>query len=703
MARPGLGAPDRLTQPDAPQGSVATPWTDRDLATLAALATTFVPGEDGERRAALTADALERAADPSQIAQLRLVLRAMESRIANAALGAGATPFSTMTQEARERYLLDWGRSRIAQRRTVFASLRKLLTFLAYADPGVDGSNPRHVAIGYRPESPPVTPEPTPIVPVALPFDEGDPDEPLMLDADVVVVGSGAGGGVMAAELASEGRSVVVLEAGPFVDERSMPDNELDAFARLYLNHGLLATWDSSLTLLSGSGVGGGTLVNWMTTIEAPAAIREEWRRDHGLDGLDGGGAWSDDIAALERELGVTPTAFVPPKDGAILRGAAALGWEAAPTQRNTLGCDDCGSCGFGCRRGAKQSGIRSHLASAFAAGARVVPRVRVTRVLLEGGRATGVEGLALVPDPVTGEPIPDPTAPGGVRVRRLVVHARQVVVAAGALRTPAVLEASGLGHPAIGRYLQVHPVSGVLARMPTPVEMWRGPMQGARCLEFGDAEPGRHGYAIESAPGHPGLIALAAPWEGAGDHARLMQDVRYLAPMIAVTRDGGTGRTSVTRSGRIRLDYQLDATGVATLRHAVDRISRLARAAGAIELVVPGAASARYVAAPASGARADDATFERYVASLASFDFRPNRGTVLSAHQMGTARMGATPRHHACDPHGRVRVSDRGDQSVRGLYVADASLFPTGIGVNPMLTVMALARRVARTVLAEG
>ncbi len=682
---------------------MATPWTDRDLATLAALATTFVPGDDGERRAALTAEALERAADPSQVAQLRLVLRAMESRIANAALGAGATPFSRMTREDRERYLLDWGRSRIAQRRTVFASLRKLLTFLAYADPGIDGPNPRHVAIGYRPERPPVAAELTPIVPLALPFDDGDPGEPMTLDADVVIVGSGAGGGVMAAELASEGRSVVVLEAGPYVDERSMPDNELDAFARLYLNHGLLATWDSSVTLLAGSGVGGGTLVNWMTTIEAPPAIREEWRREHGLDDLEDGGDWSDDVRVLDEEMTVTPTAFVPPKDAVILRGAEALGWEAAPTQRNTPGCDDCGSCGFGCRRGTKQSGIRSHLAWAFAAGARIVPRVRVTRVLLEGGRATGVEGLALVPDPATSEPVPDPAAPGGVRVRRLVVHARQVVVAAGALRTPAVLEASGLSHPAIGRHLQVHPVSGVLARMPTPVEMWRGPMQGARCLEFGDAEPGRHGYAIESAPGHPGLVALAAPWEGAGDHARLMQDVRYLAPLIAVTRDGGTGRTSVTRSGRIRLDYRLDATGVATLRHAIDRISRLGRAAGAVELVVPGATSARYVAPSGSGARSDAATFDRYLASLASFDFGPNRATVLSAHQMGTARMGAGPRDHACDPHGRVRVSDRGDVVVGGLYVADSSLFPTGIGVNPMLTVMALARRVSRTVLEEG
>ena len=134
---------------------MSSPWTERELATLRELATTFVPGDDGEHRARLVADALDRAADPSQVTQLRLVLRAMESRVANAALGGGATPFSRMDRDAREAYLLGWGTSRLAQRRTAFASLRKLLTFLAYADPGVGGPNPRHAVIGYQPEWPP--------------------------------------------------------------------------------------------------------------------------------------------------------------------------------------------------------------------------------------------------------------------------------------------------------------------------------------------------------------------------------------------------------------------------------------------------------------------------------------------------------------------------------------------------------------------
>lgn len=676
-----------------------TPWTDRELATLAAIAETFVRG-DALRRARLVTDALARAADPEQVSQLRLVLRALESRAANAALGAGPNTFAAMSPARRERVLLAWGGSRIGLRRTAFASLRRLMTFLAYADPGVGGPNPQHARIGYQPQLPPVTATLTPIVPLALPFEIGPADEPMRLETDVVIVGSGAGGGVVADAVAAAGRDVVVLEAGPFVDEAAMPRDELEAFSRLYLNHGLLATWDGGITMLAGSGVGGGTLVNWMTTIAAPASIRHEWTTEHGIDGIEDGSAWSADVATLEAELQVTETAVVPPKDQLILSGAAALGWEAAPIHRNSAGCDDCGSCPFGCVRGTKRSGIRAHLAGAFEAGARIVPRVRVTAVLVEAGRAVGVEGLALVPDPVTGEPIDDPKAPGGIRVRRVVVRARQVVLAAGALRTPAVLQGSGLTHPAIGRNLRLHPVSGMLVRSVAPIEMWRGPMQGARSLEFIEGDGERRGYAIESAPGHAGLVALAAPWEGTDAHARLMADLRYFAPLLAVTRDGGEGRASVTRAGRVRIDYALDRQGVATLRHAIGSMARMARAAGSIEFVVPADRPAWFRGGHGSG---DAAAFDRYLERLATFDFAPNRGTVFSAHQMGSVRMGGDPRRHACDPAGRVRVGDRDDRVVGGLYVADSSLFPTGLGVNPMLTVMALARRVARTVLAEG
>ncbi len=235
-----------------------------------------------------------------------------------------------MSPEARERYLLGWAGSRLGLRRSAFGAFRKLMTFLAYADPGLDAPNPRLARIGYEADPRPIAAEPTPIVPTRLPFDDGSPDDPLVMDADAVVVGSGAGGGIAAAALAEAGRSVIVLEAGPFADERTMPTNELDAFDRHYLNHGLLATWDGAITMLSG-----------------------QWRRRRHARQLDdqhrgpgGRPRRVDDrtrlarrdrhrVGAGRRRRGArswasTESTGIPPKDAAILRGAEALGWEAA-------------------------------------------------------------------------------------------------------------------------------------------------------------------------------------------------------------------------------------------------------------------------------------------------------------------------------------------------------------------------------------
>ena len=681
----------RLTPPDLPSG-----WSADDLATLAVLAETFVSG-DAVRRSRLAAEALTRAADSAQLRQLRLVLRLIESRPVNLLISGRPIAFHDLAPSDRERYLLRWATSRLPLRRSAFQAFRKLLTFLAYADPGSPGAaNPLHAAIGYVPDRPPVTDLLTTVRPMPI---ARDGDGPIALDADVVVVGSGAGGGSAAAELARAGRSVVVVEAGPFVDESTLPTDELDAYRRLYLNYGLLTTWDGSVTMLAGTAVGGGTLVNWMTSLPLPDDVRAEWAREHDVDGIDGP-EFDADLVAVQEALGVSPAAVIPAKDQVILRGAASLGWDAGLTQRNATDCGDCGSCPFGCPRGTKQSGIRTHLAIAHASGARIVDRARVTRVLIEEGRAVGVEANLLVTGP-TGEPVP---VPGGDRyrpaTRRLTVRAPQVVIAAGALRSPAVLLASGLDHPAIGRHLRLHPVPVVAGLFDEPIDMWRGTMQAARSLQFGSPEAGRRTYTIESAPGHPGLIALALPWEGTDDHAALLRRIRHVAPLIAITRDGGEGRVRVTGSGGVRIDYRLDRDGVATLRHALVSMAKLARAGGAREIVAVGTPPIWHGRAAATSV-SDERAFDAFEERLRAFDFGPNRGSVFSAHQMGSVRMGSDVRDGPCDARGRVRRAD--GTTIAGLYVADGSLFPTGIGVNPMITILALARRVARTVAAEG
>lgn len=670
-----------------------TAFSQSELATLRALASTFVPAADAARVTHIASDALLRAVDPSQLIQLRLVLRLLEQPLANLATGAGFAALRNMDAAARERLLLRWAGSPLLMRRSGVHAFRKLLIFIAYADPGPpDAPNPLPRALGYVRDDPPLPSDLAPIRPLEV--ERSVPargDTTVRLTADVVVVGSGAGAGVIAAELARAGRGVLVIEAGPYVDESTMPRDELDAYGRLYLNYGLLSTWDGAVTMLAGSGVGGGTLVNWMTCLDAPAAVREEWVREHGLDGLDGA-EWATDVAAIESEIGVAPSVVVPPKDEIIRRGATELGWESGLIRRNATDCGDCGSCPFGCRRGTKQAGIRAHLAEASRLGAVVLDRARV-RALIRDGRDGPVVGVAGALAPAGTNAPPD-----AVR-RPFEVRARQVVLAAGALRSPAILQASGFAHPGIGRYLRIHPVPVIGALMPEAVDMWRGTMQAVRSMEFGQAGPGHRPYVIESAPGHLGLLSLVLPWEGATAHAELMARARNFAPLIAITRDGGEGRVRLTGAGRVRIDYQLDDAGRATARHALVSMARLARAAGAAEILAVAMPLVRHRVDGGGDEPRRFAVFER---ALAALDFAPHRGTIASAHQMGTLRMGADAATHPADPRGRIRGDSRGS-IVPGLYVADTSTFPTAIGVNPMVTVMAMARRVSRTVLAEG
>ena len=654
--------------PSPPSG-----WTESELATVAAIAETFVRG-GAQRRARLFATAVDAAVDPSQVRLLRLVLRTFESPLANLALARRQTAFRDMSPAARERYLLGWAMSRLPQRRGAYQAFKRLLTFLAYADPG-DRGNPLLEAIGYTDRPEPVTAEPTAIRPLAV-----EPDarsRAVTLDADVVVVGSGAAGGVVAADLAAAGRSVVVLEAGPFVPEPEMPTDELAAFDRVYLNHGLTPSWDGAVVTLAGTGVGGGTLVNWATTIDAPEASRRHWARAHGLTGVDGPD-WDADRDALIAELGTDDPPNVPPKDALLRDGCTALGLEVAETRRNAIGCGDCGRCGYGCRRGAKRSGIRVHLARAWRDGARVVADAEVTRVLRSGGRVTGVQGTVRI---------------AGL-VHPIEVRAPQVVIAAGALRTPLVLAASGIEHPALGRHLRLHPVAVIGARMPGDVSMWRGTTQATRSLAFigagddaGTESP--HGFVVESAPGTPGLIALAFPWEGAEEFGALMGRIRSFAGLIGIVQDAGGGRVRWSRAGRPRIDYRVADDDAAMLRRALVEMARIARAGGAQELVALGTPAA-WFGRGGFARGGEGAAFSAFEAQLASFSFAPNRGTVLSAHQMGSARAGADPRSHPCDPDGRVRGGAGADTAVPGLYVADASLFPTASGTNPMLSAAA-------------
>ncbi len=406
-----------------------------------------------------------------------------------------------MQSAQREEALQRMSNSSLAKLRQGFQAVKRLAVFIFYGAPTAERSNPNWPALDYTPAPPPPSPEAAPkrIRTLEIRGDE-------TLTADAVIVGSGAGGGMMAAELAAAGKDVLVIEKGGYYNEADFSGLEAEMTPQLFLRRGALSTADLGMVVLAGSTLGGGTIVNWSTSLRTPPDVLEEWERQHGVDG-----ATSSDylrgFEEAERRLGITTDDSAPNRNNAALRdGCEKLGYEWKPIPRNASGCEQrCGACGYGCPFGRKQSTMLTYLQDAHEKGARVLVRATVERVLVKAGRAVGVEGWAL--DSATGAR------------HAVVVHAPLVIVAAGAIETPALLKRSGLTNPNIGRHLRLHPVAVTGAFYEEPVEAWKGSLQTVYSRQFANLKD-NYGIWFEVAPAHPGMLALATPW-GSGRGAQ--------------------------------------------------------------------------------------------------------------------------------------------------------------------------------------
>jgi long-chain-alcohol oxidase len=319
---------------------------------------------------------------------------------------------------------------------------------------------------------------------------------------------------------------------------------------------------------------------------------------------------------------------------------------------RDVLGCEQgvvCGSCGYGCPIGAKQSTTRTWLEDAAGAGARIVVGAKARRVLVESGKAVGVDA-------------------GRVQVR-----CRAVVAAAGAIETPALLLRSGLPNPNVGRGLRLHPATAVFGIFDEEIRPWEGTLQAFYSDQFRYLDGG-YGVKFETVPLHPALLTAALPWEGAAAHARLMAGLSRLSLIAVIPRDAGSGRVRIGRDGEAIATYRLAEDDARRLAAGIDGAGRVMAAAGAREIFTANARTQRWD----DGFPAD------------AFRFGPGRGSLYSFHIMGSARMGASPERSAASPTGET-------WDVHNLVVADGSAFPTASGVNPMITIEAVAHLNAR------
>ena len=625
---------------------------DRDGA-LAAVCDAFVPGGGGLPAASvlgvhrLLRSEVTALGRPALVAELDQFLDTIESPIANLALIGRRVRFSALAQREREDYLKRWAASPVPLKRRAYQVLKRLTLLYAY---GIDGS-PYAARAGYT--APPLDdPAPSARLRVRAPT----PGE--TIDADACVVGSGAGGAVVAATLAAAGKRVVVLERAALRNEREFDGKELAGYAALFFDRGIGATEDRAIAILAGSAVGGGTVVNWNTSLRIPARVREEWRAA-GVDDLDA------HYEAVESRLDVDADESARNGPNAVLeRGVRALGWRCATIRRNVKGCGDCGHCTLGCRRGAKQSTLRTYLADACANGAEILHCTEGRRIETENER-----GRAVVARVEGGE----------ARIR-----APLVALAGGAILSPALLLRSGLARAQAGRHLHLHPVAIATGEYDEDLAgHWSGVPQSVLCEEFAEVTDG-FGFRIEVPAAYPGILAAATPWWGSAFHLERAARFRHLASFIAIVRDREDGRVTIDRDGEARVHYECGPFERDLLTLAMQRCAEIHRAAGARRI-------ATLHTPPLEHADGED--FDAFRAAIARRGAIPNRVTLFTAHQMSSCRIGASPRDGVADPDGQV-------WGTRGLYVTDASAFPTASGVNPMLTVMALARRTAERML---
>ena len=487
------------------------------------------------------------------------------------------------------------------------------------------------------------------------------------LTADAVIIGSGPGGAAVSRALAERGLRVVVLEEGP-ATPRFRPN--LAHTARYHMQESgamVAASRDGFMPVAAGRGVGGGSLINSAICFRTPDPILAAWANElrdtryhpeqiHPV---------FDELEAI-LQVGPTLDAVAGENNRIIVRGAAALGLPGGLVRRNAPGCVGCGQCNYGCPVGGKASVDRNLLPMALAKGAVVQADVTVDAIRVEGGRATGVSGAVLDPDT-------------RAEVGRITVRAPRVFVCAGGVGTPRLLHHTGLARalgPAVGEGLHVHPGNAVLGVCDHEVRMWQGATQGA-WFEHPD-HPGVLPHTL-TAPPEAVLLALG----GVGPAAKeTLQRLPHVCGCVVMVSDKGAGTVRATASGRARIQYHFDEGDLPRIKAGMVETARVLFAGGAraVTGIVRGV-----------GLHHDPASFAAALDATSLHDF-----TLYSSHPMASCRMGLDPDRSVVGPDGAAH-------RLPGLYVADSSVFPTSLGVNPQLSTMALAHWVARRLVAQA
>ncbi len=503
-----------------------------------------------------------------------------------------------------------------------------------------------------------------------------DLERDLVLEGDVAIVGSGAGGGVTAEILARAGLRVIILEEGSDSKPAEFGLREAPSFARLYFDGGLRPTEDGAIGVVQGRTVGGSTTVNWTSCFRTPEPTLRHWSETLGLADYRPAELepWFE---RMERRLHIQPWETPNRNNEVLARGAEKLGWRHGAIARNVLNCLNLGLCGLGCPAIAKQSMQVTTIPAALDAGAVLVTRVRAEKLELSGDRVLGVQALALDERGVH---------PSGHSLR---VRAKWIVVSGGAINSPALLMRSRAPdpHERLGKrtFLQMHNYS--LASMPERLDPFYGAPQSVYCDEFTwrDGVTGSAGFNLEAVGAQP--LVMMNFWKGMGPALEeLARGLSNLHTMVAQIRDGfhpqsPGGEVRLRDDGSAVLDYPINDYIWHGVRSSYLVMAECQFAAGAVNV------------RPASSDAKPYSSWPEARAAIESLPLRSPNVFLNSTHPIGGCAMGNDPRHSVVDGDGR-------HHQIENLMVLDSSVFPTGLGVNPSLSVYALVARNATKLL---
>lgn len=563
--------------------------------------------------------------------------------------------FHQRTVEQREALLLSWKASRIATLRRIYDSMAKLgnSVYMRSSDLG-------HKAMCYQP---------TPTESLAsghYPFKFSTTNDLDNVVLDAIIVGSGSGGGVVAKMLAEAGLKVLVIEKGQHFDLAGPAFTEAQSLDKMYDAAAVVTNDYGDVALVSGKTFGGGSAVNWAASLQPPASVRRDWATTYGLPYFQTT-EFQSDLDAVFEQMGVSQPTSQNVANSLLLEGARRLGFQhAAVPQNNGNGVHLCNhDCANGCRSGGKKGGVHSWLVDAAKAGAYFMEDASVRSIIFgPKHQATGV--ILRFSDG-----------------REATLMAPRIVVAGGSIESPALLLRSKVPNNRVGQSIYLHPTNYLYAVMPQRTFPTDGQILTSVVGEYANLTPSGHGVRIETGIMQPGIGMSLLQWMGGAEHKARLTKHSHMAGLIAICRDRNSGKVRLDANGEAIVDYTVSPFDSRSIVTGTIAGAECMKEMGAEEIIV----AARGVPSWKKGEDFD--AWKRIVNATPP-------GGYGSAHQMASNRMAATASQGACDPNGAL-------YGVQGVWVADASVLPSASGVNPMISTMAVARKVGRSILEDA